>query len=151
MGHASHDPTLPRGALIGAAVLLSIAIAGAWISRTLGYSATPAPPASVVESRDLLFSDGPDGSVRVTDPQGVEVAVVKPGTNGFLRGVMRGLAQERLRRHEGTAIPFRLTHWSDGRLSLTDPVTNRHVYLEAFGPTNAAAFAALLSPPARPN
>jgi hypothetical protein len=29
-------------------------------------------------------------------------------------------------------------------LSLSDPITQRNVYLEAFGPTNAAAFAVLL-------
>ncbi len=36
----------------------------------------------------------------------------------------------------GAETPFRLTRWSDGRLSLDDPATDRHVDLEAFGPTN---------------
>ena len=71
--------------------------------------------------------------------------MVAPGTNGFLRGVLRGLAQERLRQDAGAATPFVLTRWSDGRLSLTDPVTGRSVYLEAFGPSNVALFAALLA------
>jgi len=33
----------------------------------------------------------------VTAADGQLVSVVAPGTNGFLRGVVRGLAQERLR------------------------------------------------------
>ena len=144
MGEPFHDQGVPRGALAGAAALIVISIAGAFIGRMSGTSATPAPPAAVVESRELRFSDRADGAVVVTEAGGSGVTVVAPGTNGFLRGVLRGLAQERLRRHQGAETPFRLTRWSDGRLSLTDPLTQRSVYLEAFGPTNVAAFAVLL-------
>jgi putative photosynthetic complex assembly protein len=144
MGDPFRDTTLPRGALLGAAALVGLSLIGATISRLYGVSATPAPPAAVVEMRELRFDDRADGAVVVTDARTGEVQVMAPGTNGFMRGVLRGLAQERLRQHEGGSTPFRLTHWSDGRLSLTDPVTGRNVYLEAFGPTNAGAFAALL-------
>ena len=40
--------------------------------------------------------------------------------------------------------PFRLTRWSDGRLSLDDPATGRRIELDAFGPTNTAVFAHLM-------
>ncbi len=41
-------------------------------------------------------------------------------------------------------MPFRLSAWSDGRLTLEDPATGRAVDLEAFGPTNEATFVRLL-------
>jgi putative photosynthetic complex assembly protein len=144
MSDPYRDTTLPRGALLGAAALIGISMIGATISRLYGLSATPAPPAAVVEARDLRFTDSPDGAVLVTDAKTGSVQVIAPGTNGFMRGVVRGLAQERKRQDQDGTTPFRLTRWSDGRLSLSDPVTHRNIYLEAFGPTNATAFAALL-------
>jgi putative photosynthetic complex assembly protein len=68
-----------------------------------------------------------------------------PGTNGFVRGVLRGLMRERKAESIGPTAPFRLTHWANGRLSLDDPSTGRHVDLEVFGPTNAGAFAQILA------
>jgi putative photosynthetic complex assembly protein len=143
MSDPFEDRSLPRGALVAAAGLVVIALAGAAFGRMTPH-ASLAPSANVVESRHLRFTDRADGAVVVTSEDGALVSVVAPGTNGFLRGVVRGLAQERLRRDEGATTPFELTRWSDGRLSLTDPVTDRHIYLQAFGPSNVAPFAALL-------
>ena len=72
------------------------------------------------------------------------VDVLAPGTNGFVRGVLRGLVRERRADRVGPQPPFRLTRWADGRLSLDDPSTGRHVDLEVFGPTNSGAFAQIL-------
>jgi putative photosynthetic complex assembly protein len=58
---------------------------------------------------------------------------------------VRGLAQEREREGIGRETPFVLTHWSDGTLSLADSAIGRRVNLDAFGPTNAQAFAQLFS------
>lgn len=143
MSDPFEDRSLPRGALVGAAALVTLSLAGALFGRLAGHT-SEAPPAAAVESHQLRFADRNDGAVVVTTEDGRVVSVVAPGTNGFLRGVVRGLAQERLRRDTDGATPFELTRWSDGRLSLSDPVTDRHVYLEAFGPSNVAPFAALL-------
>ena len=62
-----------------------------------------------------------------------------------MRGVLRGLARDRRADGIGRSPPFRLTRWADGRLSLDDPATGRHVDLEVFGPTNAGAFAEILT------
>jgi putative photosynthetic complex assembly protein len=140
------DRSFPRGVLLAAGALLAFSMGAALVGRLGGMNATPPPPAAQVQTRNLLFADRADGAVVVTEPNGTTVAVVAPGTGGFLRGVVRGLAQERLRRDADPQTPFELTRWSDGRLSLTDPVTDRYVYLEAFGPSNVAAFAVLLAP-----
>ena len=48
-------------------------------------------------------------------------------------------------RHQDRHIPFRLTRWADGRLSVEDPTTGRRVDLGAFGAVNAASFAKLMT------
>ena len=78
------------------------------------------------------------------------VDVASPGTNGFLRSTMRGLARDRKRQDLGAEAPFRLTRWADGRLSLQDEATGRSIDLGAFGPTNAAVFAHLMTGSATP-
>ena len=75
------------------------------------------------------------------------VTVLAPGSNGFIRGVLRGLVRERKRRGIGAETPFRLSYLTDGRLLLADPATGRVIDLGAFGPTNTAAFARLLERP----
>ena len=139
------SPGVPRGALIGAGMLVAFTIALAGISRTTGFAHQPAPVAQVAMARDLRFEDRDNGAVAVFDAaNGRLVDMVAPGTNGFLRATVRGLATQR-RREDGTpATPFHLVAWSDGRLTLTDPVSGRHVDLEAFGETNEGAFAHLL-------
>jgi putative photosynthetic complex assembly protein len=73
------------------------------------------------------------------------VALLAPGTNGFIRGVLRGLARERRQHNVGAEPPFRLTRWDNGHLSLEDPQTGRRIELGSFGPTNAEAFSRLLA------
>ena len=53
----------------------------------------------------------------------------------------------RTRKSEGVGPqdPFRLSAWSDGRLTLDDPATARHIELQAFGSTNTEVFAQLLT------
>lgn len=114
-------------------------------ARLTGYQPAKPPASSIIASRDLRFADRPDGGVLIyAEPEGRLVDTLQPGTNGFVRGVLRGLVRERRADHVGPTPPFRLTRWADGRLSLDDPSTGRHVDLEVFGPTNAGAFADIL-------
>jgi putative photosynthetic complex assembly protein len=99
----------------------------------------------------LRFADRADGAVVITEAgTGLLVDVASPGTNGFLRSTLRGLARDRKRREIGAEAPFRLTRWADGRLSLQDEATGRSIDLGAFGPTNAAVFAHLMTGSATP-
>jgi putative photosynthetic complex assembly protein len=45
-------------------------------------------------------------------------------------------------------VPFTLTRWENGGLTLADPVTGRSVEVSSFGPDNRAVYANLL--PAAP-
>lgn len=136
---------LPRGLLLGAGALVVASLLLVSLARLAGYRPEQPPPSKVVESYALRFVDRGDGAVLVYDASGDRlVDTLQPGTNGFVRGVLRGLVRERNADHIGPTPPFSLTRWADGRLSLDDPSTGRHVDLEVFGPTNAGAFADIL-------
>jgi putative photosynthetic complex assembly protein len=142
----SHPTPLPRGILLAAVTLVGFAIVAASGAQVSGIGTTELPEAAPVESRDLRFEDRDDGGVAVLE-DGRVIDIVAPGTNGFLRGVLRGLARERKLRGVSPEEPFRLTRWADGRLSVEDPATGRSVDLGAFGPANWAAFARILEVP----
>ncbi len=135
----------PRGLLLGVALVL----AGTLALATLGHDAPIDPGRGggrPVASRDLRFADRPDGAVVVTDLRtGREVLALAPGEQGFVRGAMRGLVRERRREAIGPDVPFRLSAWPDGRLTLQDTATGQMMELQAFGRTNAEAFARLLA------
>ncbi len=141
----SAESPLPRGALLGAAAVVAVTILLATSSALTGIGQTHMPESTAFAVRDVRFGDRADGAVVVTAwPGGEIIEVMAPGTNGFARGVMRGMARDRRSQQINAEPPFRLTRWSDGRLSLTDPSTGRRIELDAFGPTNTAVFARLM-------
>jgi putative photosynthetic complex assembly protein len=103
------------------------------------------PAATSVTVLQLRFEDQKDGGIQVRDAvRGDVIHVVQPGTGGFIRATVRTLAQARMRDNISAETPFRLTRWSDGTLSLEDEKTSRNIGLDAFGPSNAGAFAQLI-------
>lgn len=138
------NDALGRAPLLGVAALLVAVLGGVFL---IGPAPRPeAPRAEPVESRELRFSDLPDGGVGVTDARdGSSIAVLGPGTGGFVRGAMRGLARDR-RRDSGVGeeAPFRLATWPDGRFTLEDTVTSHVIDLHAFGRTQTETFVAML-------
>jgi putative photosynthetic complex assembly protein len=144
MSSQIHGEAVPRGALVAAGFMVVGSIALAALARLTGVGTVHMPPSAPVTVLDVRFTDEADGSVGVWDADGTRIGAFAPGTNGFARGVLRGLARERHRESVGTLPPFRLTRWADGRLTLDDPATTRHVDLDVFGPTNVAAFARLI-------
>lgn len=140
---AARQERVPREALIGAAALLAFTVGAAAYGR---LDPTRAGPAVPVATRALLFQDAADGAVVIRDAErDLAVGELAPGSNGFARGALRGLARERKRRDVGPEIPFLLVRRADGGLSLEDPATARTIDLSAFGPVNVAPFARLMT------
>lgn len=139
-------PPFPRNILIIAASIIVLSIMTAAAGRLTG-AANSTPTAPAVAARELLFRDRSDGAVVVFDATDASkpIDVLAPATNGFLRATVRGLAQQRKRQDADIEVPFRLTEWADGRLTLEDPTTGRRVEMEAFGIDNEQAFANLLT------
>jgi putative photosynthetic complex assembly protein len=148
--HTAPPPIrFPRAPLfaLGAMVIASVVTVAA--VRLTGVGAVHEADAAPVATREFRFEDRPDGSIVVLDAAGTRVVdTVAPGTNGFLRGTMRGLARERMRQGVSPALPFTMIGRADGKLTLLDPGTGRRVDLGSFGPTNAAVFAHIMATPA---
>jgi putative photosynthetic complex assembly protein len=135
-------PVFPRLPLLAVGAVLAVAIGAAAIGPAAVGGRSDPPPSRPVAERSLTFQDRADGAV-VAREGAAEVAVFQ-GEQGFLRGTLRGMARVRRGYDVSSDVPFTLTAWADGRLTLDDPATRQRIDLEAFGPTNAAVFARLL-------
>ena len=141
-----HDGGIPRGVLLGAFALVCFSIIATAAARVSDVGTVHMPQRKAVEILALTFIDRDDGGIDVINYNGgAPVSSVEPGTNGFIRATLRGLAQERKRSGIGPRTPFLLTRWTDGAITLEDRETSRKLDLDAFGPTNAGAFARLFN------
>lgn len=147
MKEAAHDHEIyiPKGALMAAGALVVFALVAVTASRLTGVGQVKMTPPPVVQSVDLRFEDATDGSVLVysaADNQLIDS--LAPGSSGFVRVVMRGMARERRLADVGKQPPFRLSRHENGQLTLTDMANNKVIDLNAFGANNQAAFARLI-------
>lgn len=143
------DPAIsrrfPRGILYAAGAMIAFTISAAALVRGGVVEPVAAPAIEVLESREIRFVDRADGAVVVYDTGRQDpISVMEIGTNGFVRGALRGLARQRKLNGISAEPPFLLTRWADGSLSLEDTATGERLYLEAFGPTQVATFEGLL-------
>jgi putative photosynthetic complex assembly protein len=140
--------------LLAVAGLIAFTLVAVGTARWVGIPSVDPAAGSIAKSRELRFEDGRGGLVYVyAGTNESVVAVLEPGTENFIRGVLRGLARERRSNGIGMEPPFVITRYDDGRLLLQDPSTGRLIDLKAFGPTNAASFARFLdmTPDAAPS
>ena len=143
--HHVHDRPPPKALVAGIAMLIGVALLAAAIGGNRASVKPPGGARRLVLSQELHFRDLHQGAIGVYRAgEDGELIRLAPGSNGFLRSVLRGLARERRARGLGPEAPFVLIRWSDGSLSLDDPATDRRIELVAFGPTNLAAFGRLL-------
>lgn len=138
---------VPAPPLSFAFVLMIAAVVAVGGARLAGVSPDQSlAAAEVLQSRTLRFEDAPQGRVAVIDAQsGTVVAFAEPGTNGFLRGALRGLMRVRKRGEVARGEPYRLDQLANGQLLLTDTASGFRLDLNAYGQTNAAVFRAFLS------
>lgn len=150
MSQTVQEPLIPRGGLFAAAALVLFALAAVATARLTGTGGVHMTLPAAVESRDLNFADGQSGVVLVYDHRdGQLVETLAPGSNGFVRVVLRGLARERKLAEFGPRPPFRLTRYANGQLTLTDTSSGKQIDLAAFGSANVGAFARLMTAGAR--
>jgi putative photosynthetic complex assembly protein len=141
--------SFPRWVLLCAGGIVAFSLVAVGLVRLTG-NGPDQRAAAVTSERALRFEDRPDGGVAVIDGRSAQLVTVLRGEQGFVRGALRALSRERYSRGLGSQQPFQLIAHSDGRLTLFDPATGQRIDLESFGPTNAAAFARLLSPELKP-
>ena len=139
--NAPMTAALPHPVRLLGSLLLLVLLAVGW-ARWQGVSVRfeDAPP---LWQRELRFVDAPNGDVLALDAGNGATVARFAGEQGFVRGTLRALARERIRRGLGADAALQLVAQSDGRLTLRDPSTGEHIGLEAFGRSNLAVFAAL--------
>jgi putative photosynthetic complex assembly protein len=146
MSAAIHEPVVSKGGIFAAASLILFALAAVTTVRVTGVGEVRMTLPAAVESRDLQFEDGKNGAVLVFDARDHQlVDTLAPGSNGFIRVVLRGLARERKLGDIGAQPPFRLTRFVNGQITLTDTSTGKQIDLDAFGSSNTEAFARLMN------
>ena len=125
---------------------LLFVVAAVLLARTTDNIIVADPPVgALVQDRTLLFSDGADGEVVISDAaSSVIVRTLTAGEGSFIRGVVRSLVRTRHQQGLFAQTGFHLNLYEDGRLQLIDPLTGQVIDLVAFGPTNMAEFAGLL-------
>ena len=104
---------------------------------------SPQNDAPVAWQLTLRFEDRPNGDIAVLDASNQMEIARYQGEQGFVRGTLRTLSRERMRRGIGSSPGFELKGHTDGRLTLIDPATSVRIDLESFGPTNMSSFAQL--------
>lgn len=136
----------PTGPLAAGTALVAVSILSvAWFRLSGAGDAPAGTDEPVVAELRLNFEDRADGAVLVTDADTQAVIdTLAPGSNGFVRSTLRGLARARRAQNAGNDTPFALVRLASGRVLLSDPVTGREVDLYAFGHTNARALARFL-------
>ena len=145
MNTSAHAPPLPgRHALTGwifvgflSSILLVVALL-----RNQGLQ-IPQEQSPVLWQMSLRFEDRPNGDVAVLDAATQTEIHRYVGEQGFVRGILRTLSRERMRRGMGSGPAFDLIAHTDGRLTLIDTATGQHIDLESFGPVNLSSFALL--------
>jgi putative photosynthetic complex assembly protein len=66
------------------------------------------------------------------------------GRGGFLRNAIRAFGLKRNQMNVPPQIPFVVTRWESGRITLNDPATNHQVPVDSFGPMVTKMFAPLV-------
>jgi putative photosynthetic complex assembly protein len=134
----------PFAAVIAALALTVLAIGG---MRLSGYEATSAKPTvAPLASRVLQVEDETQGRVIVRDRKsGETLHTFKSGEGAFFRATLRALVNDRKRKGVLKTGDFRLEAHAGKQLFLIDEATGKTLALNAYGPDNAAVFAAFIS------
>jgi putative photosynthetic complex assembly protein len=132
--------------VIGSAIAISLLGVAIWTKFVGTHAIELSSPRTAVLSRAILFRDAPGGGIAVYDEgQDRPFTVLPRDQNTFMATAIRLIGQDRQRRAgAGAEVPFILTRWDNGQLSLRDPATGETLELGAFGHTNAGTFAQLL-------
>ncbi|MEM6355858.1 MAG: photosynthetic complex assembly protein PuhC [Pseudomonadota bacterium] len=132
---------------IGLAVMVGSLALTAWAS----VGRDSAPPTAVSETpvtaeRLVTFTETSrdNGRVVLHDAEtGALIAEYTPEDSGFIGSLERVVAYRRQTQGIAMSEPFRLTAHADGKISFVDTATGQMIDINAFGPGNTKAAAAL--------
>jgi putative photosynthetic complex assembly protein len=145
MSHAAVPILAPKAlaAVVTALALTVLSIVG---MRIAGIEAPSVKPTvAPLASRLLQIEDETQGRVIVRDRKTGEILkTFHSGEGAFFRATLRALVNDRKRRGVTTPGDFRLEAHVARQLFLIDEATGKTLALNAYGPDNAAVFAAFM-------
>ena len=131
------------------ATALALAAIVAVIGLARAYGVRPdvsLPRQQALAERQLKFEDGAQGSVIVRDAKtDALIHSFASGEGTFVRAALRALVNDRKKKGISTEDDFRLELHAGSQLFLVDEASGRTLSLNAFGPSNSAAFAVFMS------
>ena len=98
----------------------------------------------VLVEKKIHVYDHLNGAIKITDTSGKVLTIIE-NNGAFARVVFRTLAKERIMVGVGPEKPFILTARQNGILSISDPITNSNIDINAFGESNMKLFSELLA------
>ena len=98
----------------------------------------------VLVEKKIHVYDHLNGAIKITDTSGQVLTIIE-NKGAFARVVFRTLAKERIMVGVGPEKPFILTARQNGILSISDPITNSNIDINAFGESNMKLFSELLA------
>ena len=128
----------PRLPLFTAVALIGFVLALTLFGRLTDIGTVRVPLGEPVAVRDITILSSTNHAAIVDTRSRQTIAEVNH--EGFVFGVIRGLERTRMTRSISADQPYRLIKWQNGWISLSDTVTGERIYLNAFGPDNAADF-----------
>ncbi len=129
----------------GIMALLAVAVSATIFGTTTGIGTVKDSFGKPVAIRDIIITAIDNNAIQVIDAHTSQIIeTYENGKGGFVRGSMRAMTRVRSSSNAVNTQPYRIIRWENGAVSLSDTVTGQRYYLNAFGPDNAAAFAALL-------
>lgn len=142
----AHDPHhIPRPLVMmaaGAALLTVLVVAFAQWTGTGDLRANAGLPEFSQEIQFLPLEGDRIAVQNVAD--GSLITTVEAGTDGLLRGALRGLGMSRDHSDFDLAAPYQLQRFADDGVYLSDALTGRSIRLDSFGPLETGATADLL-------
>lgn len=138
--------TFPVRPLLAVIAFLAFSVVVIWMSEGKEMTQDELGLRDPIASRDIVLSQYRVGDIDVFDAHsGEKIMQFAEGEGGFVRGAMPALKRMRLVGGDAQDLPYTITIWARDRVTLTDSVTGRQFYLNAFGKDSAAVFARLVT------
>ena len=143
---ATRDPNMIPKPLVmmaaSAAIITVLVVAFAQWTNIDGLRANAGTPEF---SQDIQFLPLEGDRIAVhSAADGSLITTVEAGTDGLLRGALRGLGMSRNLSDFDLAAPYQLQRFAEDGVYLSDALTGRSIRLESFGPLETGATAELL-------
>ncbi len=145
---SSDDELVPR-VLVRAVLALLLAVLSLVTISVITDRPLESTPAQgeILSERALFLSGDASGAALVLDANGSVLADFPSDKGGFVAGIERVVARERLKSGADAKAPVLLRLRTGNRLSIYDPETNWSAELMGFGADNLRTFARLLDQP----